>query len=234
LGGTDIQGKEVIKMTEDNDLRNSDGERPDVFRYSALIRYAKLLKNEKHLLRFYADVHNWKTNRWSEYSTHRICSLVSMSPKTFREARRNLENLGWIAVHQRGDRTAPTIELKIGRNDLRYDKKEYAAWWLPEGGYSEEFSGNPFESVPSMGVEEQVIQMELMSEVFDEDLDQQFKDSMLAEGMTEKEFRKSHPEIERDLRGKRGKTVSFKPFEKEESNSSPSDDGLRVSSLSEW
>lgn len=192
-------------MTDQYELNNSDGERPDVFRYSALIRYAKLLRNEKHLLRFYADVHNWKTGRWSDYSTHRICSLVSMSTKTFREARSNLEDLGWIVIHWRGDRTAPNIELRIGRDDPRYEDKEWAEWWLPEGGYSQEFSGNPFDHVSSMGVEEQMGQMgELV------------------------------PVMESKLSNKGKGNVFFKPVEQIEGNDSTSDDGLRVSSLTEW
>lgn len=221
-------------MTDQYELNNSDGERPDVFRYSALIRYAKLLRNEKHLLRFYADVHNWKTGRWSEYSTHRICSLVSMSTKTFRKARSNLEDLGWIVIHWRGDRTAPTIELRIGRDDPRYDDKEWAEWWLPEGGYSQEFSGNPFDSVSFAGVKEQMSQMELLGEVLDENLDQQFKNSLLDEGMTDEEFRKDYPEIQKSLNGQSKKRVSFRPVEKAGNYSSPSNDGWRVSSLTEW
>ena len=192
-------------MTSKYELNNSDGERPDVFRYSALIRYAKLLRNEKHLLRFYADVHNWTTGRWSDYSTHRICSLVSMSTKTFREARKNLEDLGWIVIHWRGDRTAPTIELKIGRNDPRYEDKEWAEWWLPEGGYSQEFSGNPFDSAPSTGVEEQMSQMEQLV-----------------------------PELEKALDKKGKGIVAFKAVEQSEHENSTPNDGLKVSSLTEW
>ena len=192
-------------MRNQHESASSDDERPDVFRYSALIRYAKLLRNEKHLLRFYADVHNWKTGRWSEYSTHRICSLVSMSTKTFREARSNLEDLGWIVIHWRGDRTTPTIQLRIGRDDPRYDNKEWADWWLPEGGYSQEFSGNPFDSAPSMGVEGQRNQME--------------------------EFT---PLLENALSDTKKRKVSFKPVETTEEKLVASDDGLRVSSLAEW
>ena len=222
------------QMTDQYEVNDSDGERPDVFRYSALIRYAKLLRNEKHLLRFYADVHNWTTNSWSHYSTHRICSLVSMSPKTFRDTRKNLVKLGWIGIHENGDRKAPFIELKIGRNDPLYEETEWARWWLPEGGRSEEFSGNPFDSASSMGVEEPRSQMELQDEVLGESLDQQFKVSQLDEGVTEEEFRTTHPEIERRINRQKKKTVSFKPVEKKRNNYSPSDDGLKVSSLWEW
>ena len=222
-------------MTEQERLEASDGERPDVFRYSALIRYAKLLRNEKHLLRFYADVHNWKTNRWSEYSTHRICSLVSMSTKTFREARKNLEDLGWIVIHWRGDRTAPTIELKIGRDDPRYEGKEWAGWWLPAGGYNQEFSGNPFDSAPSIGVEKRKSQMEMLRDDYlDEDYDQQFKDWNLKQGMADGEFQTTFPEIEKKLNGRKARKVSFKPVEQEEDNYPPSDDRLGVSDLTEW
>lgn len=220
-------------MKNRNELKNPDGSRPDVFRYSALIRYAKLLKNEKHLLRFYADVHYWEEHRWSNYSTHRICSLISMSPKTFRETRKKLEELGWIVVHENGDRQCPHIELRIGRDDPVYDDTEWAKWWLPEGGNKEKMKGSPFGSVSSMGVEETMSQMELREEVLDENLDQQFEESQLGEGMTEEEFRTSHPTIEKTL-NKRRKKVSFKPVEKQGNNFAPSDDGLKVSSLWEW
>lgn len=119
------------------------GDRSDFFIYNATIRYAKLMMDEKALLRFYSDVHNWKKGKWSNYSTHRICSLLAMSPKTFRRVRKSLVELGWIVVHERGERQAPKIELRVGRDNPKYDKLECARWWIPEGGHEELNEGNP-------------------------------------------------------------------------------------------
>jgi len=110
-----------------------DGERTDHYIFLATIREAKLLCKEKSLLLFYANAHNWKEGAWSFYSEQRICSMVSMSPKTFRKVRSRLAELGWVVLHDNGYRETPNVELCFGNDDPHYEGTEWAKWWQPTG-----------------------------------------------------------------------------------------------------
>ncbi len=134
-GGENMTGNRKASLTV-------DGERTDHYIYLAAIRAAKLLAKEKLLLLFYANAHNWKEERCSNYGEERICSIVSMSPKTFRKTRSRLVELGWIVVHENGYRQTPDIELRFGNDDALYETKEWAKWWQPEGKRRNRY-GNP-------------------------------------------------------------------------------------------
>ena len=124
-----------------------DGERTDHYSYLAAVRHAKLLKEEKLLLLHYANTHNWKEGRCSFWSEQSICAAVSMSNKTFRKYRDSLVDLGWIVVHSNGDRMSPDIELRYGKHNPKYETKEWAKWWKPEGeGRVPFIAGNPSRS----------------------------------------------------------------------------------------
>ncbi len=112
---------------------SSGGKRSDHYTYLAAVREAKLLLKEKSLLYFYANAHRWSDGRCSHYSEQRICSIVSMSQKTFRQTRAKLADLGWIVVHKNGYHDTPDIELRFGRDDPNYESKEWAKWWRAEG-----------------------------------------------------------------------------------------------------
>ena len=126
---------------------SSDGKRTDHYKYLAVIRDAKLLRDEKLLLMHYANTHNWATGECSWWSQRRICAHISMSEKMFRRVRKSLVDLGWIVVWDNGDRQTPDIELRFGRNNPAYDKKEWAAWYQPSGQKRvSRISGNPIRS----------------------------------------------------------------------------------------
>ncbi|MFY9240387.1 MAG: helix-turn-helix domain-containing protein [Roseovarius sp.] len=128
------------------------GERTDHYEYLAMIRQAKLLRDEKLLLLHYANTHNWKEGKCSFWSERKICAAVSMSEKTFRKVRQSLVDLGWIAVHNNGDRQTPDIQLLIGNPNPLYEKKEWAKWWQPEGSSRVPLIvGNPISSDDTAG-----------------------------------------------------------------------------------
>lgn len=110
------------------------GERTDHYEYLAIIRQAKLLRDEKLLLLHYANTHNWKEGKCSFWSERKICAAVAMSEKTFRKVRKSLADLEWIVVHDNGDRQTPDIQLLVGNPNPLYEKREWARWWQPEGG----------------------------------------------------------------------------------------------------
>ena len=139
------------------ETKSNDGKRTDHYKYLAAIRDAKLLRDEKWLLTHYANTHNWANGECSWWSQRRICAHISMSEKMFRRVRKSLVDLGWIVVWENGDRQTPDIELRFGRNNPAYDKKEWAAWYQPSGQKRvPRISGNPMRSAEfSEGIEQQ-------------------------------------------------------------------------------
>lgn len=159
------------------ETKSNDGKRTDHYKYLAAIRNAKLLRDEKLLLLQYANTHNWATGECSWWSQRRICAHISMSEKMLRRVRQSLVDLGWIVVWDNGDRQTPDIELRFGRNNVAYDKKEWAAWYQPTSEKRvPRISGNPIRSAEfSEGLKKQ-------DQMDDQDWDDKWNENPNSEG----------------------------------------------------
>lgn len=98
----------------------------DVFAYLPVVVTARLGRNEKILLFFYAWSFNWKKRKPSHYSTGSICAYLSMSKNTYYKARNRLEELGWIIVKNKGQQSQCEVTVQMGVDDPEYDNKNWA------------------------------------------------------------------------------------------------------------
>jgi hypothetical protein len=119
----------------------------NLYKYMDDIMYAKLDGKAKGLLYFYAHRYNWSKNLPSYWSERTICALTSMSPSTYQEKRKYLEDLGWIVVKKRGRQITSLVGVKVGNDDPLYEDTCWAAWHPYNGDNSlENFWDNVEES----------------------------------------------------------------------------------------
>jgi hypothetical protein len=97
------------------------GTQDKLFAYLPVVMRAHLGKHEKLLLFFYAYAYNWTKNSPSYYSQESITRYLDISPKTYQDARRSLNSLGWISVRRESqvgfERTKVYVQLLVGRDD---------------------------------------------------------------------------------------------------------------------
>jgi len=90
--------------------RTKADKRERLYAYLPTVFMARLGKNEKLLLAFYAQNYNWAKQEDSYYSQAVICSYLGMAKGTYQKARKNLLKFGWVTV----TREAPQALVKIG------------------------------------------------------------------------------------------------------------------------
>jgi hypothetical protein len=100
----------------------------NLYKYLDEVMYAKLDGKAKGLLYFYAHRYNWSKNLPSYWSERTICALTSMSPSTYQEKRKYLEDLGWIVVKKRGRQITSLVGVKVGKDDPQYEQNCWAGW----------------------------------------------------------------------------------------------------------
>lgn len=109
-------------------------------KYAREISNARLERDAKSLLWFYAWAYNWTESRRSWWPEKKLCAHVGMSLATMHKNRKYLEKHGWIEIVKVGGRLPPQIGVKIGRDDPDYERHSYAKGNLENSLTQEELS----------------------------------------------------------------------------------------------
>jgi hypothetical protein len=102
--------------------------RERLYAYLPTVFMARLGKNEKLLLAFYAQNYNWAKQEDSYYSQAVICSYLGMAKGTYQKARKNLLKFGWITVTREAPQALVKIGVRLGIDDPAYDDFHWASW----------------------------------------------------------------------------------------------------------
>jgi hypothetical protein len=108
--------------------RKKVDKRVKLYAYLPTVFMARLGKNEKLLLAFYAQNYNWTNQEDSYYSQAVICSYLGMAKGTYQKARKNLLKFGWITVTRESPQALVKIGVRLGVDDPAYDDFHWADW----------------------------------------------------------------------------------------------------------
>jgi hypothetical protein len=105
-----------------------EDQRDKLYAYLPTVFMARLGRNEKLLLTFYAQNYNWTYQRDSYYSQTVICAYLGMAKGTYQAARKKLLKFGWITVTRETPQSVVRVGVRLGIDDPSYDDYHWAIW----------------------------------------------------------------------------------------------------------
>lgn len=114
-------------MAAQKAIRKED-KRVMLYAYLPTVFMARLGRNEKLLLTFYAQNYNWIKQEDSYYSQAVICAYLGMAKGTYQSARKKLLKFGWITVTRDTPQAVVKVGVRLGIDDPAYDDYHWAIW----------------------------------------------------------------------------------------------------------